>query len=129
MRHNLLHKDLINEMIHTAVKLVIQHGLLTRNTDLLNHAARSGLPGIKGDHIYPSEDAIESCLISLRKNKVPESDKHPNHHGWQDMIVNHSAKDSLNVRISDLPFEYCDYRKKEIIPLTRQQVIEGTKLI
>jgi hypothetical protein len=128
-QHKLLSDALSDRMIHEAIALLVKLGIETRNQALLDHAGKSEILFVKNGRIYPSREAVSECMVHLKENKVVEPDRLGNHHGWQDMIVNYSEGSGFSLRISDLPFQYCDHRAKKIVPLTRKLVVEGTRLI
>ncbi len=70
-----------------------------------------------------------TCLIHIKDNRVPDGDVYGNHHGWQDMIVNQFPEKKIIIRVTDLPYQFCDYKTRQIVPLTRKLVVEGTKLL
>ncbi len=129
MISKLLPDKLLREIISEACKVVINNGLKTRNTDLLHKSASAETLYVKNGRIYPSSEAMEACLSHIKKNRVPDGDLNGNHHGWQDMIVNHFPGEKIIIKLTDLPYQYCDYKTRQIVPLTRKDVIEGTKLI
>lgn len=50
-------------------------------------------------------------------------------HDWRDMIANKEDTQPPIIKLTDLPYQYCDHKERKITPLTRQQVIQGTKLL
>src|SRR4030042_525740 len=129
MMYKLLPDDLVNEMIEAACKIAVKNGLKTRNNDLLRKAASVELLLVKNGRIYPSAEALDECLTHIKDNRVPDGDVNGNHHGWQDMIVNHFPEKKIIIRLTDLPYQFCDFKARQIVPLTRKHVIEGTKLM
>ena len=125
----LLDKGFVREIIDNACKVCSQKGLKTKNSDLLQRASKTDQLFVRNDRIYPSKEAIEACLKHIRKNRVPKGDQLNNHHGWEDMIVNHFPEDKIIIKLTDLPFQYCDHKNRQIVPLTRENVIDGTKLL
>ncbi|NJK94181.1 MAG: hypothetical protein HC905_03925 [Bacteroidales bacterium] len=125
----LLSDGTVDEMISTACKLVLEKGLMTRNLELLQSASKNELLYVKGNRIFPSMDAMESCLIHLKQNRISTGTSYGHQHGWPDMLIDYHTSGELLIKLSDLHYQFCDHHKKEIIPLTRQHVIEGTKLI
>jgi trimethylamine:corrinoid methyltransferase-like protein len=126
---HLLSDDTVDEMIATACKLVTEKGLKTRNSELLQAAGKNDLLRINGTRIFPSEEALKSCLIHLKHNRISGSNSFENQHGWPDMLIDNCVTDDLVVKLTDLPYQFCDHRLQRIIPLTRDHVIEGTKLL
>ncbi len=126
---NLLSEGLAVEMIGEACKIAVKYGLKTRNRSLLEKAAANEFLAVKNGRIFPSAELMKSSLNHLEGNNVPEGDLLGNHHGWQDMIINHSSEEKLRIQVTDLPHQFCDYKNRQIIPLTREKVIEGTKLL
>jgi trimethylamine:corrinoid methyltransferase-like protein len=129
MMLKLLPDQLVSEMISEACKTVIKNGLKTRNNNLLHIGASIETLFVKDGRIYPSAEAMESCLSHIKNNQVPDGDLNRNHHGWLDMIVNHFPEKKIIIRLTDLPYQYCDLKTRQIIPLTRKHVVEGTKLM
>ena len=125
----LLNENLVAEMISKAWKIAEIKGMKTRNEDLLRKAVSADTLTVKKGRIFPSSEAIETCLDHIKKNRVPEGDMNGNHHGWQDMIINHFPEARIIIKLTDLPYQYCDFRVRQIVPLTRKHVIEGTKLM
>jgi trimethylamine:corrinoid methyltransferase-like protein len=125
----LLNENIVIEIIKEACKIAGACGIKTRNGDLLREAASADILTVKNDRIYPSHEAIEACLQHIKMNRVPDGDARGNHHGWQDMIINHFPERKIIIKLTDLPYQYCDFRSRQIIPLTRTHVIEGTKLM
>jgi len=125
----LLAESLVIEMIAEACKIAGDTGIKTRNGDLLREAASADTLLVKKDRIFPSHEAIAACLDHIKKNRVPDGDMNGNHHGWQDMIINHFPERKIIIKLTDLPYQYCDFRARQIVPLTRKHVIEGTKLM
>jgi trimethylamine:corrinoid methyltransferase-like protein len=126
---NLLTDTLIKGMIAEACSIAVKYGLQTRNGDLLRNTARAGTLSVRNGRIFPSAEAMEACLAHIRDNHVPAGDVNGNHHGWEDMIINHFPEENILIKITDLPYQYCDHKSRHILPLTRKQVIEGTKLL
>ncbi|NJK87375.1 MAG: hypothetical protein HC906_16700 [Bacteroidales bacterium] len=118
----------VNDIVSNAIKVTLQHGLLTRNDQLLEKAKQNAELKVKGNRILPSGDLLYQCLDYLKNQSLPKPDKKGNHHGWPDMLTDFAHK-SLLIRISDLPYQFFDAKKKQIIPLSREQVIEGTKFL
>jgi len=127
--YRILKPGLAKEMIEQACKIVLEKGIATRNTTLLEKAGRNGMLAVRNGRIYPSREIFESCLGQLKNNKVPQGDSSGNHHGWPDMLINKGEDSDVVIRITDLPYQYCNHESHRIVPLTRQQVIEGTKLL
>lgn len=125
----LLSDGIVDEMISTACKLVIEKGIMTRNAELLQSAARNELLQVKGNRIFPSAEALQSCLDHIKKNRISNGNFYEHQHGWPDMLIDHQAANDLVIKLTDLPYQFCDHRTKQIIPLTRCHVIEGTKLM
>lgn len=125
----LLSDGIVDQMISTASKLVIEKGIMTRNSKLIEAAVMNDLLHVKGNRIFPSDEALKSCLIHLKQNRISTSDFYENQHGWPDMLIDHQANNDLVIKLTDLPYQFCDHRTQQIIPLSRDHVIEGTKLM
>lgn len=125
----LLSNGLVEEMISASCKLILEKGIMTRNNQLLNKAGYSDSLTVKGNRIFPSAEALAVCLAHLKQNCLPPGDSFGNHHGWADGIINNDSENKLVIRLTDLPYQFCDHRSRQIIPLTRKHVIEGTKLL
>jgi trimethylamine:corrinoid methyltransferase-like protein len=125
----LISNGLVEEMLSAAYKLILDKGIMTRHKQLLQKAGSSSILRVKGDRIFPSREALSACLVHLKQNQLPPGDSFGNHHGWPDSIINKNDENKLVVRVTDLPYQFCDHRSRQIIPLTRKHVIEGTKLL
>jgi trimethylamine:corrinoid methyltransferase-like protein len=125
----LLSDGIVDEMISTACKLVIEKGMMTRNSELIEAAGKNELLQVKGNRIFPSAEVLQSCLVHMKQNRISTSNFYQHQHGWRDMIIDHQAADDLVIKLTDLPYQYCDHRAGQIVPLTRSHVIEGTKLM
>jgi trimethylamine:corrinoid methyltransferase-like protein len=125
----LLSDGIVDEMISTACKLVTEKGMMTRNLELIEAAGKNELLQVKGNRIFPSVEALQTCLIHLKQNRISNANTYQHQHGWPDMLIDHQAADDLVFKLTDLPYQYCDHRAKQIFPLTRSHVIEGTKLM
>jgi len=129
MMHELLTENLVYELIAEASKIPVRTGFKTRNDELLRKVASVKTLFIKNGKIYPSAEAMQECLTHIKLNHVPDGDIKGNHHGWQDMIVNHYPEQKIIIKLTDLPYQYCDYKTRQILPLKRKHVIDGTKLM
>ncbi len=127
--NQLLSIGTVEEMIATACKLVTDKGLMTRNTELLEVAEKNETLLTKGNRIFPSVEALVSCMTHLKQNRISAHDIYENQHGWPDMLIDRCATNDLVIKLTDLPYQFCDHRLQQIIPLTREHVIEGTKLL
>ena len=125
----LLSDDIVDEMISAACKLVVEKGMMTRNLELIEAAGKNKLLQVKGSRIFPSSEALQSCLFHIKQNRVSQHNFYQHQHGWRDMIIDHQAADDLVIKLTDLPYQYCDHRQQQIIPLTRGHVIDGTRLM
>jgi trimethylamine:corrinoid methyltransferase-like protein len=125
----LLTDGIVDEMIATACKLVIEKGMMTRSSELLQASGKNELLQVKGNRIFPSAEALELCLVHLKQNRVSKHNFYPHLHGWRDMLIDCQVADDLVIKLTDLPYQYCDHRAQQIVPLTRNLVIEGTKLM
>ncbi len=125
----LLSDGTVEQMISTACKLVVEKGMMTRNSKLLESAEQNESLQVKGNRIFCSTEAVESCLNHLKQNRISRADFYENQHGWQDMLMDNAAQNDLLIKLTDLPYQFCDHRAQQIIPLNRQHVIEGTKLM
>ncbi|HAQ19349.1 MAG TPA: hypothetical protein DCR40_08985 [Prolixibacteraceae bacterium] len=125
----LLSDGIVDEMISMACKLVAEKGMMTRNSELIVVAGKNGMLQVKGNRIFPSAEALKSCMNHLKQNRISTGDFYENQHGWPDMLIDHRATDDLVIKLTDLPYQFCDHRERQIIPLTRNHVIEGTKLM
>jgi trimethylamine:corrinoid methyltransferase-like protein len=127
--YKLLADNVLNEMIEEAFRIPVRTGIKTRSDDLLKKAAGVETLAVKNGRIYPSAEAMESCRACLKNQRVPDGDSSGHHHDWKDMIVNHFTEAKIIIKLSDLHYQYCNFRTRQIIPLKREHVIEGTKLI
>ena len=125
----LLSDGIVDEMISTACKLVIEKGMTTRNPELIEAARKNESLQVKGNRIIPSAEALQSCLVHMKQNRISTNNFYRHQHGWRDMIIDHQAVDDLVIKLTDLPYQYCDHQAQQIVPLTRSHVIEGTKLM
>jgi trimethylamine:corrinoid methyltransferase-like protein len=125
----LLSDRTVEEMISSACKLVVEKGLMTRNAELLHSAGKNETLKVKGNRIFPSSKALESCLNHLKQNRISTTDLYENQHGWPDMLIDFAAQNDLLIKLTDLPYQFCNHHSQQIIPLTREHVIEGTKLM
>lgn len=117
--------EFIAEMIQTARKIVLEKGIRTRNTGLLRQASTNERLVVKGQTILFSGDLLDSCLRELRNNRASAQGSHD----WRDMIINKGEDRDVVIKLTDLPYQYCDHRERKITPLTRDQVVRGTKLL
>lgn len=115
----------ITEIIDTACKIVLEKGIKTRNTELLHQASLNEHLVVKGQNIFFPRELLDSCLKELKNNRACTQGSHD----WRDMIINKGDDKEIVIKLSDLPFQYCDHRERTIRPLTRNKVIEGTKLL
>jgi len=127
--NQLLSIGTVEEMIATACKLVTDKGLMTRNTELFEAAEINQTLLTKGNRIFPSVEALVSCMTHLKQNRISAHDIYENQHGWPDVLIDRCATNDLVIKLTDLPYQFCDHRLQQIIPLTREHVIEGTKLL
>lgn len=118
-------KGVMAEIIHSARKILLQNGIKTRNIELLNHASKNDRLVVKGENIFISNDLLQSCLVHLKNNQACTKMSHD----WRDMIANKEDTQPPIIKLTDLPYQYCDHKERKITPLTRQQVIQGTKLL
>ncbi len=125
----LLSDGTVDEMISTACKLVIEKGMSTRNSELIEAARKNESLQVKGNRIFPSSEALQSCLVHMKQNRISTTDYYRHQHGWPDMLIDHQVTNELVVKLTDLPYQYCDHHAQQIVPLTRSHVIEGTKLM
>jgi len=125
----LLSYSTVQEMIGGACRLIPEKGIMSRNSHLIQAAALSENLYVKGNRIFPSSEAVDMCLLHLKQNSLSPGDKLGNHHDWHDMLVNHGEDSKILIKLTDLPYQYCDHINRQIIPLTRKHVIEGTKLL
>jgi trimethylamine:corrinoid methyltransferase-like protein len=125
-----LHKGLVPETIHSACNILLKKGIKTRNPELLKNAAANEHLVVKSQRIFVSGNLLDSCLAHLKSNRVPPTgEKVVMGHDWRDMIINKADDREVVIKITDLPYQFCDHRKRKINRLTRELVISGTKLL
>lgn len=125
----LVDRGMVEEMVARACRIVTGRGLGTRNNELLHRAGENESLAVRNGRIYPAKELLDSCLAHIKGNSVPRNEIPVNNHGWLDMIINSGDDADVVIKLTDLPFQYCDHEKRAIEPLTRDRVIEGTKLL
>lgn len=120
-----LTKEFLFELINSACRIVLQNGIKSRNTELLCHASKNERLVVKGEKIFISKDLLDSCFEHLKGNQAHSGMSHD----WRDMIINKGEDKEPIIKMTDLPYQYCDHKERKITPLTRDQVIRGTKLL
>lgn len=123
--HKHIAAGLMAEMIDSACYILLKKGVKTRNQELLNKASLNENLVVKGGNIFISKDILHSCIDRLKENRACTGLSHD----WRDMIVNRGDDKDIIIKVSDLPYQYCDHKERTITPLTRKQVIQGTKLL
>lgn len=128
--NELLSKGVIESLIETACQVVIEKGISTRNTELQEAANKNEFLMVRNGRIYPSKEWLAETIKHLKQNNIATVEgQYTNQHGWPDMLVDCNADNNLIVKLTDLPYQFCDHRERKIIPLTRNHTIEGTKLL
>ncbi len=125
----LLDRGLADEMVSLALKIARNKGISSRNEALLKQAAKTESLVVRNKRIYPSNEILESCMLHIQNNMVPEGNGIVRNHGWQDMLINNRGDSEVIIKLTDLPYQFCDHQQQEIVPLSRSHVIEGTKLL
>ena len=125
----LLTPGTVEEMLSTAGRLVTEKGIMTRNSEMIKAAEKCDLLHVKGNRIFPSPEALESCLLHVKQNRISSTGAYESQHGWPDMLIDNITSNDLVIKLTDLPYQFCDHNSRKIVPLTREMVIEGTKLM
>ena len=126
---SLLRKGIAAEMIDSACKVVLEKGIGTRNAELLKKGLENEHLSVKGTRIFVSPEILKSCLKKLSGARVPSGEKLVQQHDWKDMIINRGDDHEVVIKLTDLPYQFCDHMAGKIVPLSREQVVSGTKLM
>lgn len=124
--HKLLSTECLDAMVSSALRMIHEIGIQTNRKDLLEKAR--GLSGltVRGDRIYIAAEVAHEVIeqsrvnrLAVRKNRVytvPEDA--------------HTARpETPIILVSDRATRIVDHHTRELEPLTRADVIAGTKLI
>lgn len=111
-----------------AIKTIEEAGIFTSNNKLTEMASRKGLV-VKNNRIYPSKKQVEQTLKHVRSNKLPDDHAFGKYHSWPDSMVKRPGNGELFIRVNDRATCFANHRDRSFRPLSRKDVIEGTKLI
>lgn len=111
-RQRILSEPTLEAMFFSAVEMLEQIGLETNRADLFDKVRKLQGFNCKGNRISISPDRIEAVLKAMRTANTPPT--HPSH---------------PIIAVSDRSTLFANHRTRQMQPLTRQQVIEGTKLL
>ncbi|NJK85765.1 MAG: hypothetical protein HC906_07135 [Bacteroidales bacterium] len=117
-----------SQMIEYAIKIIHEAGIGTSRDKLLELADKNGMK-IRNKRIYPEISQITKTLDFLKQSKIPENHSFGRIHGFMDCMHPFPNRDKLIIRVNDRASYYSDTKTGNVRPLTRKDVIEGTKLI
>lgn len=112
-RH-LLNQECLEAILASALQIVEQTGIETNRDDLLAKAAPLAGLSVRGRRIAVSRERAQEVLDILRQRQ-PQSDN--------------DTPEKLHLGVSDRSLLIADHRQRELRPMTRREVVEGTKLI
>lgn len=118
----------LEEIVEYAIRTITETGIGTTCRKLQEKAGSNGLKTCNG-RIFPDRQAILNTLDHIQAHRLPEGHSFGNHHSWFDNIVRKSGEKDLFIRVNDRACYFSDHKNNTFRPLTRQDVIEGTKLI
>jgi trimethylamine:corrinoid methyltransferase-like protein len=119
---------IFEQMVEYAIKTILETGIGTSNNLLLEKAEKNGLI-VRTGRIYPDRKMVMNAMDHVKSHRLPEDHAFGNYHNWFDNLVPRPNKNELVIRVNDRATYYTDYPDHSFRPLSRQDVINGTKLI
>ena len=124
----LISEGILNQILEYAIQTIIEVGIRTSNIKLLQLAQNRGLK-VLDKRIYADKQQVMNALEHVKLHRLPADHMFGKYHSWLDNIVSRPNPGNLVIRVNDRATYYSDHRHSTFHPLSRKDVIEGTKLI
>lgn len=125
---NFITQSTLNQMVDTARKMVLGMGIRTTHQGLLYKASENKRLKVTNGRIQITPELYDETLNLIRNTGLPEKKDNKNYHNFLDSFYNPDDEE-FKIRVNDRATYVSDYRNNTFHPLTRNDVIEGTKLI
>jgi len=127
-RPDLVSSTIFEQIVEYAIRTICEIGIGTSNIALLEKAKKCGLI-IRKERIFPDRKMIMNTLDHIKSLRLPEDHAFGKYHSWFDNLVHKPDKNELVIRVNDRAGYFTDFQDQSFRPLSRQDVITGTKLI
>lgn len=125
----LLSRNVMESMLHYARKMAVESGFASMSSQLLEAADKSPGLNVRNNRIFFDEHLWDETITFIRENTIPGSETGREKNTILNFLTPRPQENNYKIRVNERPSLYSDHRSGVVRPLTREDVIFGTKMI